>query len=143
MVCTFFGHKDAPESIKNEIRDIITNLILTKNVNTFYVGNNGNFDLLVRNVLTELKSKHNIEYFVVLAYLPNEEADYDLHTLYPDGIETVPKRFAITYRNKWMIEKADYVVTYVNHSWGGAAQFKDLAEKKGKIVINIKGLKEA
>ena len=36
-----------------------------------------------------------------------------------------------------MIEKSDYVVTYVHHSFGGAAQFKEIAEKKGKIVINI------
>lgn len=36
-----------------------------------------------------------------------------------------------------MIEQADYVITYVTHSWGGAAKFKELAEKKGKTVINI------
>ena len=49
----------------------------------------------------------------------------------------MPLRFAISYRNKWMIEQSDYVVTYVNHSWGGAAQFKELAEKKGKTVIEL------
>ena len=36
-----------------------------------------------------------------------------------------------------MIEQSDYVVTCVSRSWGGAAQFKELAEKKGKTVINI------
>ena len=52
--------------------------------------------------------------------------------------ETVPKRFAIFYRNKWMIERSDYVVTYVTHQIGsGAAQFKELAEKQGKIVIEL------
>ena len=36
-----------------------------------------------------------------------------------------------------MIEQSDYVVTYVKYTVGGAAQFKEYAEKKGKIVINL------
>ncbi len=36
-----------------------------------------------------------------------------------------------------MIEKSDYVVTYVKHTAGGAGKFKELAEKKKRIVINI------
>lgn len=36
-----------------------------------------------------------------------------------------------------MIEQSDYVVTYVNHNFGGAARFKELAERKHKTVINI------
>ncbi len=36
-----------------------------------------------------------------------------------------------------MIEHSDYVVTYVRYTCGGAAQFKELAEKKKKIVISI------
>ena len=59
-------------------------------------------------------------------------------TLFPDGIESVPRRVAISYRNKWMIKRSDYVVTYVTtHIASGAAQFKELAEKQGKNVINI------
>ena len=40
-------------------------------------------------------------------------------------------------RNAWMINESDFVVTYVRYSTGGAAHFKELAEKKGKIVINL------
>lgn len=36
-----------------------------------------------------------------------------------------------------MIEQSDYVVTYVKYTIGGASKFKELAEKKKKIVINI------
>ncbi len=49
----------------------------------------------------------------------------------------MPFRFGIEYRNKWMIENSDYVVTYVRRSFGGAAKFKALAERKKKNVINI------
>lgn len=84
----------------------------------------------------------NITYSVVLAYLPGEKQEYENYyaeeeTFLPDGIEIGPVRFAIDRRNKWMVEQADYVITHVTHSWGGAAKFKEFAEKKGKIVINI------
>lgn len=36
-----------------------------------------------------------------------------------------------------MIEHSDYVISYVKYDIGGAARFKELAEKKNRIVINI------
>ena len=108
----------------------------------FYVGNQGCFDFMVKKILKELKFDYsNINYAVVLAYMPCKRAefnykDYD-DTLYPEGLENTPLKYAISKRNRWMIEKSDYVVTYVTRAVGGAVQFKELAEKKGKIVINL------
>ena len=137
MTCTFFGHKDTPKETEPTLRSTLTDLIINKDVNVFYVGNNGNFDNMVSAILSELSLTYPIKYYIVLAYLPKKETENTEHTILPEGIETVLTRFAISYRNKWMIEKSDYVVTYVNHSWGGAAQFKELAEKKGKTVIEL------
>lgn len=39
--------------------------------------------------------------------------------------------------NKWMIQQSDVVVTYVTHNFGGAAQFKEMAEIRGKTVIEV------
>ena len=99
---------------------------------------------MVRSVLLELTERYTaIRYAVVLAYLPAEPKD-DLarqqnysNIIYPEGIEIVPKRFAIDWRNKWMLRQADYVVTYITHSWGGAAKFAEKAMKSGKTVINL------
>ena len=124
MTCTFFGHRDIE-------------LIENKGVDTFYVGNNGNFDKIVCSVLSELYSIYPIRFYVVLSYFPKKETDNSEYTVLPEGIEGVPPRFAISYRNKRMIEHSDYVVTYVTRSWGGAAQFKELSKKKRKTVINI------
>ena len=74
-----------------------------------------------------------------MRYLPRQEdplCDTD-HTLLPEGIESVPTRFAIEFRNKWMIDHSDIVVAYVTRSFGGAAKFRDLAKKKGKTVIDL------
>ena len=65
------------------------------------------------------------------------EHDNLVNTIYPEGIESVPKRFAISWRNKWMLTESEYVVAYVKHSWGGAAKYYEMAEKKGKNVINL------
>ena len=76
----------------------------------------------------------------MLAYLPKKK-DFDLtdfsDTVYPDGLENVPPRFAIDKRNRLMLDWADVVITYVCTSIGGAAKFKELAENKGKRVINL------
>lgn len=37
-----------------------------------------------------------------------------------------------------MIDRADYVLTYVTRPFGGAAQFSALAKSKGKIIYGIK-----
>lgn len=139
MVCTFFGHKDTPKEIEPTLRSTLIDLIENKNVNIFYVGNHGNFDAMVRRQLVELSQVYPITYSEVLAYLPGKKNEYDdyTNTILPEGIETVPKRFAISWRNKWMIQQSDVVVTYVTHGFGGAVKFKEIAEKQGKMVIEL------
>ena len=96
---------------------------------------------MVTSVLSELSETRAFRFYVVLAYLPAEkEKPRADHVILPDlseKIENIPPRFAINYRNKFMVEAADIVVTYVQHSWGGAAKYKLLAEKKNKRVIEI------
>ncbi len=139
MVCTFFGHKDTPKEIEPTLRSTLIDLIENKNVTVIYVGNNGNFDTMVRSQLEDLSQIYPITYSVVLAYLPTEKNRYDnlTNTIYPEGLETVPKRFAISWRNKWMIQQSDVVVTYVTHNFGGAWQFKEMADRLGNLIVNI------
>ena len=139
MTVTFFGHKDTPKEIEPTLRTTLVDLIENHGATEFYVGNNGNFDTMVRCQLENLSQTYPITYSVVLAYLPTKKSEYDdyTNTILPEGIETVPKRFAISWRNKWMIQQSDVIVTYVTHSFGGAAQFKEMAEKQGKTVIEL------
>ena len=142
MTCTFFGHRFVPQKIEPTLRSTLIDLIENHGVDLFYVGNHGDFDARVRWVLRELSVRYPIKYHVVLAYMPEKRDEFQPEdysdTILPDGIETVPKRFAINYRNKWMIERSDCVVTYVVRDVGsGAAKFKKLAERKGKTVIEL------
>ena len=138
--CTFFGHRECPDSIKIKLREVLIDLIINHNVDMFYVGNQGRFDAIIRSVLRELKIEYpRINYAVVLAYMPGKQTEYGDHsdTMLPEGIESVHPRYAISWRNNWMLRRADYVVTYITHGWGGAAQYADKARRQKKTVINI------
>ena len=138
--CTFFGHREFPDSIKIKLQEVLIDLITNNDVDMFYVGNQGQFDAIVRNVLRELKNEYpQINYAVVLAYMPGKQTEYDDYsdTMLPEGIESVHPRYAISWRNNWMLKQSEYIVTYVTHPWGGAARFANLAEKYGKEVINV------
>ena len=139
MTVTFFGHKDTPKNTEPTLRTTLVDLIENHDATEFYVGNNGNFDTMVHRQLENLSQTYPITYNIVLAYIPTKKSEYDelANTILPEGIETVPKRFAISYRNKWMIRQSDVVVTYVTHTYGGAAQFKEMAERQGKTVIEL------
>ncbi len=143
MICTFFGNRDAPNEIEPLLYQTIIHLVKNKGVTMFYVGNHGRFDRMVYHCLKKIK-KHfpMIRYYVVLAYLPRIEEDSEYYqqeeTLYPEGLERVPFRFAIIKRNQWMLERSAFLITYVAHTQGGAGTFQELAEKKGKVVIKLK-----
>ena len=139
-VCTFFGHRDCPDSLKQSIRAVIIDLITSYGIDMFYVGHQGGFDRLVRSVLCEITQEYpQVRYAVVLAYMPSEHSVLGdtSDTMLPEGIELVHPRYAISWRNNWMLQKSDFVVAYVAHSWGGAAQYVQKAVRSGKTVINL------
>ena len=68
--------------------------------------------------------------------------DREYNPQYYDGsvylpLETIPRRFAISKRNEWMIEQADVVVACVTHNWGGAATTLTYARRKKKRIISV------
>ncbi len=142
MKITFFGHNDTPQYAQFLLQEALTYLTIIVDKPVFYVGNHGGFDFMVKNTLKDLKKVYpDIKYYVVLAYMPGKknELDYENYsnTIYPDELENTPPKYAIDKRNRWMIDKADTVITYVNRDFGGAARFKKIAERKDKIVINL------
>lgn len=141
--CTFFGHRDCPENIEPILTKVMIELITVKGVTMFYVGNQGRFDQIALKVLRILKDidSVNMDYAVVLAYVPSVPERFvrytEGETMLPEGIEQVHPKFAISWRNDWMLRNSDYVVTYTTHSWGGAARYAAKARKMRKNIINI------
>lgn len=136
MTCTFFGHHDSSILLKEKLEYKIDFFIKEKSVTHFYIGNHGNFDAMALQCILKLKEKYSfITYEIVLAYIPNEQMNHP--TIYPEGIENTPKRFAICFRNRWMVNHSDYIISHITRNFGGAYQFITYAEKRGKTVIKI------
>jgi len=142
MTCTFFGHRDCPVSCHDTFKEVLIELIKSKSVTRFLVGNQGVFDRIVLQSLRELKcERFAFEYVVVLAYFPTTkpegEALNQTHTMVFQDVEKVPPRYAIDRRNAYMLSQSQYVVTYVKGTTGGAYKFYTKALQQQKTVINI------
>ena len=140
MTVTFCGHAQISQSEKIEkwLYDV-TQKLIEQGATTFYLGGYGAFDSLAASILREQKKQYpQIELVLVLAYLNTERntSGYD-STVYPP-LETVPRRFAISHRNRWMVESADVVVAYVLHDWGGAATTLRCVRQKKKQIISYR-----
>ena len=75
---------------------------------------------------TESYQKNHLSYI---------KESYD-EILYPP-LEGVPYRFAISARNKWLVENSDLIVFFVRRRFGGAYTAYLHAKKKGKQIINL------
>ena len=139
MTVTFCGHRQMEHGaeVTAWLRNVVEDLIREGAV-TFYLGGMGAFDRLAASVVRESKARHpHIQLVLVLAYLEagRDCAGYD-YSLYP-SLESVPRRYAIVHRNRWMVEAAHVVVGYVLHSWGGAAATLSWARQKKKRIISF------
>jgi len=148
MIITFIGHSSLKKS--DELYDLIESVILDnideRDKNMFYCGGYGDFDEICRKVSFGFK-KHfkNIEVVFVSPYYTLQQQRkienlmknniYDT-VIYPE-LENVPLKFAINYRNRWMIERADLIIAYVDREYGGAYNALRFAEKMKKKIINL------
>lgn len=139
---TCFGHSMIPRKIVPKVEKAIRQLYHDDPDTEFLVGHQGEFDNAVYRALTILENEFpDIRYKAVLAYMPGEKEEYPLYpperTYYPEGLELVHPKYAITRRNRWMVEQCDVVLCYITHSWGGAAQFVNKAMRMGKKIISL------
>lgn len=137
MKVTFCGHRDVinREAVEEWLRSVCVDLIIN-GADEFYLGGYGSFDHMCAAVLRELKRVNpHIRLMLVLPYLNSSmlTVGYD-ETVYPP-LESVPRRFAVSRRNEWMVMESDTVVAYVTHNWGGAAKMLEFAHRKKKRIL--------
>ena len=144
MIITFCGHSDFRETgdIRERMIRRITELVNGEAVE-FFLGGYGNFDTFAYSVAKSYRDANAnanaklvfVSPYQTESYLKSRVGFYD-ESIYPLE-EKVPPRFAISYRNKWMVEHADAVIAYVKRTNGGAYQTLKHATKLKKHIINI------
>ena len=137
MVVTFCGHREICEAEK--VRECLSQTVeglIQRGAEKFYLGGCGVFDRMAASVVWAAKEKYpSIVSVLVLPYLDSrmDASRYD-YTTYPP-LEQVPRRFAISRRNQWMVRESDVLVACVLHDWGGAAATLDYARRRNKEII--------
>ncbi|MBO7273870.1 MAG: hypothetical protein J6V22_03345 [Clostridia bacterium] len=146
MVIVFCGHSNYIQNTNDETN--ILHVLEVEAGNTLceiFLGGYGRFDDFALLCAKKFKQRHpNTKLILVTPYLKNAKMDLEKATfdsiIYPN-LEHVPPRYAISHRNKWMIEQADIVVCYVSHKYGGAYAMYADAKRKGKRIHNLGSLK--
>ena len=138
MTVTFCGHRVVADAgrVREWLMRCVEGLI-AEGADRFYLGGYGEFDRVAASVVWGLKKKYpRIESVLVLAYLGRavDAERYD-RTMYPE-IERGPMRFAISRRNRWMVDNSDVLIAYVLLDSGGAADTRRYAMNRKKRVIN-------
>lgn len=138
--CCFFGHREVHDAIRPLLLQAIRTMIEQMHVIDFYVGDKGCFDSMAFSCVKELRKEYPyIRLQVVLAYMPGQKAELEkdyTDTIYPENMETVPRRFAIVARNHWMADRCAYAIVYVN-GVGGAYSAAAYADRKGVKIYNL------
>ena len=139
--CFFIGHRDTPEHVYPALEQAVEQLI-TQGVTHFYVGNHGSFDRMAARAVIAVKQGHpQVRLTMLLAYHPGERPvtlppGFD-GSLYPPGMEKVPRRFAIPRANRWMVEHCTHLVAYVTHPASNAGKVVEWGRKMGKEVRSL------
>ncbi len=146
MIVAFCGHSSYAKTEADEKRVLeILEHILENDTIEFFLGGYGEFDNFAYKCAQKFKKTHpHAKLIFVTPYIPAQTSQshieynknrFDL-ILYPN-LEHIPPRYAISHRNKWMVEQADIVIAYITHRFGGAYTMYRHAKQKNKKIYNI------
>ena len=142
---TFAGHRHITNFSETEskLSRVLERILYENEFVEFFVGINGDFDLIATTLIRSLMKKFGSEKCAVTLVLPYSsskvsyyEKAYD-SVIIPEELHGVHHKRVITERNRFMIDKSDLVICYVNKESGGAWQSLCYANKVGKEVILI------
>ena len=147
MIVTFVGHGELydTDQLQTLLRDAIEEII-HHNETTFYCGGYGRFDLICAHIVKELKSSYPQTRSVFVTPYRTEKSlrAAKESNLYDEilfaGLENIPPRLAIIKRNEYMVDQADLILAFVDHTWGGAYRTLSYAKKRKKNILNLSGV---
>lgn len=137
--CFFIGHHDAPEHIYPALRAAVERHITEYAVTEFIVGRYGSFDRMAARAVQTAKMEHPAVRLTLLlpyhpsTYKPEQAAGFAAFdsTVYPAGLESVPRRYAIVQANRAMAKQCTHLIAYLHRSAGNTAAVVSHARRRG------------
>ena len=150
MTCFFIGHHNAPESLRPVLDKAVERHIIECGVTQFIVGHYGAFDRMAADAVMRAKKEHKaVTLMLLLPYHPTErpielEAGFD-GSFYPEGMENVPRRYAIVRANEYVIRRVcDYLIAYDRYLATKTHDFVEIARVRAvKGELHIENLAES
>ena len=146
MIITFCGHSDYTPTKQDEkkLLDILEEKVGDLPAD-LYLGGYGSFDQFALVCGRKYRALHPlVKLYFISPYLTEQyhknrlrEIEHDYDGIIFPPLETVPGRYAILHRNRWMIERADLLISHVTRSFGGARQTLDHARRKKKDILEL------
>ena len=140
-LCFLFGHGDTPVTVLPLLREAIAAHYHQYGIRCFVVGHYGGFDRLAAAALAQQKQLlPDIRLQLLLPYHPAERPvalpeGFD-GSLYPDGMERVPRRVAVSRANRMLVDLADSLICYARFP-GRASDLLAYARKKPVPLTNL------
>ena len=140
----FIGHRriDAYAHLEDRIEQIARDLIRQKEYVEFYVGRNGDFDIMAASAIKRTQralGHENSSLILVQPYPMKDDEYYENYydeLAYPISRHVHPKA-AITQRNQWMIDHAQLLIAFVEDGRkGGALTALKYSNQKGIPILN-------
>ena len=143
MIISFCGHSTyiEKENHQTQVLQILESEIGDEEAE-FFLGEYGCFDSFAYKCAKIYQKNHiNAKLIYITPYIKNKK-DILVQPSRFDGIiypplETVPKRYAIFHRNRWIVDNSDVIITYIEHSFGGAFEMYKYAQKQHKKIYNL------
>ena len=135
----FDGHKTLDERLYPLLRDLIRDKPFVE----IYIGRNGEFDRYGATVVKRAQKSFGKDNNALLCLLAYPMKDMEFFVRYYDGVmipecaQSVHPKRAIERRNRWMVERADLLICYVEREYGGAYAAMKYAMALGKKIINL------
>lgn len=142
---SLFGHRriDDLRQFSDRLAAIVKRLIQAKPYVAFLVGRHGEFDEYAVSIIKQVQKDIGKENSDITLILPYTVANIEYYETYydsiiiPECLHGVHPKSAITIKNRWMIERSDLVIVYVERDKGGAYTAMKYADKLNKQVINL------
>ncbi|MBQ2825007.1 MAG: hypothetical protein IJF19_01920 [Clostridia bacterium] len=137
--CTFFGQRFVSKRVEKDVRTVIVQMIEKDRVELFLVGKEGGFNKMVQRLLGELEEIYpHIRYGVVFAYRrKKDKSAHSKNVIFPKDLGDVPRKYAVAYRNRWLIQRSDCAVVYVKKKFGELSRVEEVAQVQGLKIINV------
>lgn len=144
---SFIGHRQVEHfrEIEEQLTKIVKELVRSKTFVEFYIGRNGEFDILAASVIKRVQENYGKANNTLILIIPYKIADFEYmekyydEIWYQDELHGVHYKSAITKRNEWFVDHSDLLIAYVTKDYGGAYECMKKAQQKGVPVAQIGG----